>query len=43
MAKDENIEAFWDGVLAGIVTVIILLAVIIVICHFCGYPVFIVE
>ncbi len=36
-------ETFWDGYLVGIVTVILLLGIIMIVCHYCGHPVFVFE
>ena len=35
----EQTETFWNGYLAGIVTVIMLITLSLAMCHYCGYPV----
>ncbi len=44
IAEIEQLQIdFWDGFLIGIVTVVVLIAIGIALCHFCGYPVIIFE
>ena len=41
--KGKETETFWDGYLAGFITVIVILSIGIAICHFCGHPVIILD